>query len=49
MAAFGLPVARTEITTLADTRALVIERFDRLRARDVRLIRLPQEDCCQAL
>lgn len=49
MAAFGLPVARTEITTFAGTKALVIERFDRLRARDGRLIRLPQEDCCQAL
>lgn len=31
------------------TRALIIERFDRLRARDGRLIRLPQEDCCEAL
>ena len=49
MAAFGLPVARTEIATFAGTQALVIERFDRLRARDGRLIRLPQEDCCQAL
>ena len=49
MAAFGLSVARTEITTFAGTKALVIERFDRLRARDGRLIRLPQEDCCQAL
>jgi serine/threonine-protein kinase HipA len=49
MAAFGLPVARTEIATFAGTKALVIERFDRLRARDGRLIRLPQEDCCQAL
>ena len=49
MAAFGLPVARTEITTFAGIQALVIERFDRLRARDGRLIRLPQEDCCQAL
>jgi serine/threonine-protein kinase HipA len=49
MAAFGLPVAHTEITTFADTKALVIERFDRLRARDGRLIRLPQEDFCQAL
>jgi serine/threonine-protein kinase HipA len=49
MAAFGLPVARTDITTFAGTKALVIERFDRLRARDGRLIRLPQEDCCQAL
>jgi len=49
MAAFSLPVARTEITTFAGTKTLVIERFDRLRARDGRLIRLPQEDCCQAL
>jgi len=49
MAAFGLPVARTGIATFAGTKALVIERFDRLRARDGRLIRLPQEDCCQAL
>lgn len=48
-AAFGLPVARTEIATFAGTKVLVIERFDRLRARDGRLIRLPQEDCCQAL
>ncbi|PKP75923.1 MAG: toxin HipA [Alphaproteobacteria bacterium HGW-Alphaproteobacteria-6] len=49
MAAFGLPVAPTEIATFADAKTLVIERFDRLRARDGRLIRLPQEDCCQAL
>ncbi|SDX08639.1 type II toxin-antitoxin system HipA family toxin [Roseicitreum antarcticum] len=49
MAAFGLPVAHTEIARFADTRVLVVERFDRLRARDRRLIRLPQEDCCQAL
>lgn len=49
LAAFGLPVARTEIASFAGTKALVVERFDRLRARDGRLIRLPQEDCCQAL
>ncbi|GHG96185.1 type II toxin-antitoxin system HipA family toxin [Pseudodonghicola xiamenensis] len=49
MAGFGLPVARTEIASFAGTRALVIERFDRLHTRDHRLIRLPQEDCCQAL
>ena len=49
MAAFGLPVARTEIANFAGTKALVIKRFDRLLARDGRLIRLPQEDCCQAL
>lgn len=34
---------------LPGTRALVIERFDRMHTRDGRLIRLPQEDCCQAL
>lgn len=28
---------------------LVVERFDRRLAKDGRLIRLPQEDCCQAL
>ncbi|QRZ16048.1 type II toxin-antitoxin system HipA family toxin (plasmid) [Paracoccus methylovorus] len=47
--AFGLSVAHTEIATFADTKALVIQRFDRLHARDGRFIRLPQEDCCQAL
>lgn len=49
MEGFGLRAAKTEIKTFADTKALVIERFDRLWARDGRLIRLPQEDCCQAL
>jgi len=47
--AFGLPVARAEIAKFGETSALVIERFDRLRTRDGRLLRLPQEDCCQAL
>ena len=46
---FGLPAARTEIQEFAGRRALVIERFDRLWTRDGRLLRLPQEDCCQAL
>lgn len=49
MEAFGLRVARTEMASFADHKALVIERFDRLWARDGRLIRLPQEDLCQAL
>ena len=44
----GLPVNRAEIMTFGQTRALVIERFDRVWS-DGRLIRLPQEDCCQAL
>ena len=48
-ASFGLPTARTEIREFAGRRALVVERFDRLHTRDGRLLRLPQEDCCQAL
>lgn len=48
-AAFGLPTARTEIREFSGRRALVVERFDRLHTRDGRLLRLPQEDCCQAL
>ena len=44
----GLPVNRAEIMTFGQTRALVIERFDRVWSNG-RLIRLPQEDCCQAL
>jgi serine/threonine-protein kinase HipA len=47
--AFGLPVARTEIAEFSGRRALVVERFDRLWTRDGRLLRLPQEDGCQAL
>ena len=48
-AAFGLPVNRAEIQTFGTTKALVVERFDRRWTRDGRLLRLPQEDCCQAL
>lgn len=44
----GLSVSRAEIMTFGQTRTLVVERFDRVW-RDGRLIRLPQEDCCQAL
>lgn len=47
--AFGLPVNKVEIHTFGKTTALVIERFDRRWTRDGRLLRLPQEDCCQAL
>lgn len=49
MEAFGLRVAKTEMASFEDQKALVIERFDRLWARDGRLLRLPQEDLCQAL
>jgi serine/threonine-protein kinase HipA len=48
-AALGLPTATTKICDFDGRRALVIERFDRLWTRDNRLLRRPQEDCCQAL
>ncbi len=48
-AAFGLPVAQAKMQTFGGTKALVIERFDRRLTKDQRLLRLPQEDCCQAL
>jgi serine/threonine-protein kinase HipA len=47
--ALGLPTALTEIPDFDDQRALVVERFDRRWTRDDRLLRLPQENCCQAL
>jgi serine/threonine-protein kinase HipA len=47
--AFGLPTAAVEIADFDCTRALVIERFDRQWTQEGRLLRLPQEDCCQAL
>jgi serine/threonine-protein kinase HipA len=49
VAALGLPVARSRIIDFAGKRVLAIERFDRIWTRDGRLLRLPQEDCCQAL
>jgi len=47
--ALGLPSANVEIETFEGIRVLVIERFDRLFTKDKRLLRIPQEDCCQAL
>ena len=49
LAAFGLPVNTAEILTFRETKALVIERFDRRLTKDGHLHRLPQEDLCQAL
>ena len=46
---FGLRVARTHMARFGDQKALVVTRFDRHWTADGRLIRLPQEDCCQAL
>jgi serine/threonine-protein kinase HipA len=45
----GLPTAMTTMVDFKDQRVLVVERFDRQWTRDKRLLRLPQEDCCQAL
>jgi len=46
--ACGLPTAATEIVNTGSLYALAIERFDRL-SKDEQVIRLAQEDFCQAL
>ena len=46
---FGLDVNRTEMHSFGGRKVLVVERFDRRWRSDGRLMRLPQEDCCQAL
>ncbi len=46
--AMGLPAANAEMADFGAHRVLVIERFDRLHHKDGRILRLPQEDCCQA-
>ncbi|MER8387951.1 type II toxin-antitoxin system HipA family toxin [Mesorhizobium sp. M1428] len=48
-AALGLPCAVAAIEEFEGNRVLVVERFDRRWTSDNRLLRLPQEDCCQAL
>jgi len=48
--AYDIPVANTEMMSFDGTKALVVERFDRRWSTDESwLIRLPQEDMCQAL
>lgn len=47
--AMGLPSANAEMTAFGGKRVLIVERFDRLFTKDKRLLRVPQEDCCQAL
>ena len=49
IAMLGLPAADTRMETFGDKKTLIVERFDRHWAKDGRLLRLPQEDCCQAL
>ncbi|MCT9623354.1 HipA domain-containing protein, partial [Curtobacterium sp. C2H10] len=47
--ALGFAVPGAEIITTRSIRALAVERFDRRWAQEnTRLLRLPQEDLCQA-
>lgn len=50
--AYGLPVANTQILQFEDQKVLAVERFDRRWHVDSKgkrwLIRIPQEDMCQA-
>jgi len=52
LAAYGLPVASCAPVTFEDLKVLAVERFDRAwwtaPEGDKRLVRLPQEDLCQA-
>ncbi|MDP2790661.1 MAG: type II toxin-antitoxin system HipA family toxin [Rectinemataceae bacterium] len=48
--AFGIRIARTEMAAFEGRKVLVVERFDRKLSSDGSwLIRLPQEDMCQAM
>lgn len=49
VSALGVPTAEAEIAEFEDQKALVVKRFDRRWLADGRLMRLPQEDFCQAL
>lgn len=47
--AYGIPIASCEIGNFEEQKVLVVERFDRTSSRDGSwIIRLPQEDMCQA-
>jgi serine/threonine-protein kinase HipA len=48
VSAFGLPVADCEVKMFGSVKVLVVKRFDRTWLKE-KLIRLPQEDLCQAL
>ena len=46
---FKIPVNEASIETFGETKALVVKRFDRKWIKDRKLIRIHQEDFCQAL
>lgn len=49
IAAYGLPIASSEMARFGSEKALVVERFDRRLSSDKSwIVRLPQEDLCQA-
>jgi len=48
-AAWGLPSAQVSMARFEDRKVLIVERFDRFKTGDGRLLRRPQEDFCQAL
>lgn len=45
----GLETATTDVLDFEDVRVLCVKRFDRFKTADGRLLRVPQEDFCQAL
>jgi serine/threonine-protein kinase HipA len=49
IAALGVPAANADIADFGGRRTLIVERFDRRWTSDGRLLRLQQEDICQAL
>ena len=49
VAAFGIPVAATQMAMFEDQKVLIVERFDRrISSSGQWWLRLPQEDMCQA-
>ena len=48
-ARMGIAAARTEVISNDDVQAIVVQRYDRAPTPDGRLVRVHQEDLCQAL
>ena len=49
LAAYQIPIAHCEVAHFEDQKALIVDRFDRIPASNGNwIIRLPQEDMCQA-
>lgn len=45
----GLPVVNIQLRSINKTRYIIMERYDRLRSTDGKVVRTHQEDFCQAL